>query len=188
MTTTCPGQSDGVVTLRPPVPDDAAALHAGEDDELVRWLTGSPGSPALALRWIDDAVADRHGDWYAPGASLAWVLCDALTGDLAGTVEVQLAAPDLAPGQANLSYGVFPRHRGRGFAARGVELVLPWLAANTATTLAVIRVDPANVHSMRVPEAAGFRRAGRSRRPGGPRLARFVRPVDPWSSFRTGRL
>ncbi|MDL5158650.1 GNAT family N-acetyltransferase [Actinomycetospora termitidis] len=172
MTTTRETPTDGVVTLRALEPDDAPALLAGEDDDLVRWLSGARGTVDGVRRWIDDCAATWTGDWYAPGAALAWALCDASTAEVVGTLEVELSAVDLEPGEANLSYGVLAGRRGHHYAARGVALVLPWLAAHTGTATAVIRVDPANVHSLRVPLDAGFRRAGRTRRG-----ARFVAPI-----------
>ncbi|MEJ2869186.1 GNAT family N-acetyltransferase [Actinomycetospora sp. OC33-EN08] len=178
-TTTCPPRTDGVVALRALTPDDVGPLLAGEDDDLARWLTGAHASESGVRRWIDDGAATWAGDWYAPGAALSWGVCDAATGLLAGTVEVELSAAGLAAGEANLSYGVFGPWRGRRYAARAVGLVVAWLGGSTGASTAVIRVDPANVHSMQVPVDAGFARDGRARR-----AVRFVRPVGAVSPAR----
>jgi RimJ/RimL family protein N-acetyltransferase len=151
--------SDGVVVLSVLTPDDAPALVAGEDDELVRRLTAGPSTLRTAQEYVRVSAADWAGDWYQPGAALVWGLRDAVGGELAGTVEARLRFPELAPGAANLSYGVFPRWRGRGFAARAVELVCGFLAAATTVHLAVLRIDRDNLASLRVAVDAGFRAA-----------------------------
>jgi RimJ/RimL family protein N-acetyltransferase len=154
-----PELSDGVVVLSALTSDDAPALVAGEDDELVRRLTAGPSTLRTAEEHVRASAADWAADWYRPGAALVWGLRDAVGRELAGTVEARLRFPELAPGTANLSYGVFPRWRGRGFAARAVELVCGFLATETTVHLAVLRIDRDNAASLRVAAAAGFRAA-----------------------------
>jgi predicted kinase/RimJ/RimL family protein N-acetyltransferase len=152
---------DGVVTLRCLRASDAAAVLAGEDDDQVRWLTeGHRSEPARLAAWI----SENRDEWRTGGPRRHLGVVDAASGELAGTVEAHLALPGLAPGTVNLSYAVFPRWRGRGFAARAVRLVCAWLAGTgtgtevgwAAPRTALLRVDAGNVPSLRVARDAGF--------------------------------
>jgi RimJ/RimL family protein N-acetyltransferase len=148
-----PELTDGVVVLSALTLEDAPALVAGEDDELVRRLAGGPWTIATAAAHIR-RCAD---EWARAGPGLTWGIRDAVGGELAGTVEALLRFPELEPGAANLSYGVFPRWRGRGFAAGAVELVCGFLAAETTVRCAVLRIERDNPASLRVAAASGFR-------------------------------
>lgn len=147
-----PELTDGVVVLSALTVEDAPALVAGEDDELVRRLTGGRSTIATAERYIGACAAD----WRRRGPTLSWAIRAEAGGELAGTVEAALRFPELEPGAANVSYGVFGPWRGRGFGARAVTLVCGYLAAETPTRYAVLRIDRDNVASLRVAERSGF--------------------------------
>lgn len=151
--------SDGVITLAVMTVADAAALVAGEDEDIVRRLARGPSTPESAGRHIRARAEDWHGDWYRGGAKLAWGLRNVATGALAGTAEVQLVQPELPAGAANLSYSVFPAWRGLGYGTRAVALMCAFLAERTTATLAVLRIDADNVASLQVAEDSGFRPA-----------------------------
>jgi len=171
-----PELSDGTIVLTAMAGDaDAAALVAGEDDQIVRWLSGGAATPETAARHIDRCAQDWRGDWFRAGTALAWGIRDATTGALVGTAEVQLSSADVGAGSANLSYAVFPPWRGRRYAARAVALMCDWLTTATATERAVVRVEPGNGASIRVAEQCGFVPAGRGAGPGGVPMLRFVR-------------
>ena len=152
-----PELTDGVVVLSAMTLEDAAALAAGADAEITARLARAPSTVAAAERHIGVCAADWLGDWSRSGATLVWGIFDVATGALAGTAEAALRFPELEPGAANLSYGVFPRWRGRGFAVRAVDLVCGFLATRTSASLAVLRIDRDNGPSLRVPERCGFR-------------------------------
>lgn len=152
-----PELTDGVIVLSGMTVEDAAALVAGEDADIAARLARAPSTLATAEHHIVACAADWRGDWCRPGTKLAWGIRDAATGTLAGTAEVALRFPELEPGAANLSYGVFPRWRGRRYAARAVDLVCDFLATETRASLAVLRIDRDNVTSLRVAEQCGFR-------------------------------
>jgi RimJ/RimL family protein N-acetyltransferase len=152
-----PELTDGVVVLSGMTLEDAAALAAGADAEIASRLARAPSTVATAEHHIGVCAADWLGDWSRPGATLVWGIFDVVTGDLAGTAEVALRFPELEPGAANLSYGVFPEWRGRGFAVRAVDLMCAFLATETSASLAVLRIDRDNGPSLRVAERCGFR-------------------------------
>ena len=152
-----PELTDGVVVLSALTLADAPALVAGEDAELERRLSGGRSTLRTAEEHVRARAADWSGDRIRPGATLAWGIRDAVGGELAGTVEVALRFPELEPGAANVSYGVFPRWRGRGFGARAVELVCGFLTAETTVHRAVLRIDRDNAASLQVAARSGFR-------------------------------
>ena len=151
-----PELTDGVVVLSAMTLEDAPALVAGEDAEIAARLADAPSTLASAEHRIGACAADWLGDWSRPGAKLAWGVRDAATDVLAGTAEVALRFPELEPGAANLSYGVFPRWRGRRFAVRAVDLMCDFLGASTTASLAVLRIDRDNAASLQVARRCGF--------------------------------
>jgi RimJ/RimL family protein N-acetyltransferase len=171
-----PELTDGVIVLSALTVEDAAALVAGEDADIVARLVHAPATLASAEHHIAAWAADWRGDRYRPGATLAWGIRDAATGTLAGTAEVALRFPELAPGAANLSYGVFPGWRDRRFASRAVALMCEFLAGETTASLAVLRIDRDNVGSLRVAEHCGFR-PSQELAPANASMLWFSRPV-----------
>jgi hypothetical protein len=60
--------TDGVLTLAPLRPADAATHLAGEDAELVRWLNGGPGT----LPGVEAYIRSSLDLWAAGGPKLAF--------------------------------------------------------------------------------------------------------------------
>lgn len=123
--------TDGVVTLRPPGPDDARLLVEGRDDEFLRWLGPGAETPSpVACVWVDD--------------------------ELVGWVDYDLEHDWLRPGEVNVGYYLFPAARGRGYASRAVELLLLHLRRATRHTAATLAIEPENVRSLRLARRLGF--------------------------------
>lgn len=164
--------TNGVVTLSPLRPDDAEAHLAGEDGELVRRLNGGRAALGGVRAYIELCVRR----WAELGPHRAFGI--RVDGVLAGTIDLQfqLPVPILAPGQANIAYGLYPAWRGRGLATRAVELVCAHAAAEGARR-AVIRVDPENPRSAAVAHRTGFTLLRHEVEPGGEKLDRYVRDL-----------
>ena len=60
----------------------------------------------------------------------------------------------LEPGDANVSYGVYPTYRGVGLVTRAVRMIKP-IMASKGITRAVIRVERENTASRRVAQQCG---------------------------------
>ena len=148
--------SDGTVTLSPLSLSDVDAHLAGEDDQLVRWLNGGPGTRATVEAHIRRCLEQ----WAAGGPVHTFGV--RTQGVLAGTIDVQFDQPYLGARQVNLAYGLYPPWRGRGIATRAVALACLYAAA-TGATQAVIRVDPENTASAAVAGRSGFTYVKRSR-------------------------
>jgi len=165
--------TDGVIALRCLAERDAEAHLAGEDDDLIRWLSGGLGSLARVLPWI----RQNREQWATGGPRRNFGVFDVASTALVGNAEAHLDQPGLEPGAVNISYGVFPTWRGQGIALRAVTLILNWLQAQPPRKKAVIRVAPGNIYSLRIPETHGFHRAGPVVSPLGERLIHFELPL-----------
>jgi 8-oxo-dGTP diphosphatase len=150
--------SDGVVLIRPLAVSDAEAHFAGEDDEMIRWLSGAPST----LESNRDFIADTLRMWAAGGPQFVFGVRWAATDELVGTIDARTREEELGPGQVNIAYGVYPPWRGRGIAVRAVALMMEFLRTLPDATQGVIRVDPANRRSAAVARAAGFRHSHRA--------------------------
>lgn len=123
--------TDGVVTIRPPEPGDAATLIAGRDAEFHRFLgPGSDSPEPVGCIVVDGAVVG----WVDHDDERSW----------------------LEPGEVNLGYNVFADHRGRGIATRAVRLLVHHLAVDTRDRVATVLIDPQNARSLALARRAGF--------------------------------
>jgi RimJ/RimL family protein N-acetyltransferase len=139
------------IELRPLTRADAAAHCAGEDDRTVRWLTGAYGTVAGTADYFDRLAANAAAGQGKRGFGV-W-----LGGRLAGYVDCDPDNNDgLEPDDVNLSYAVHHWARGRGVAVEAVRLICEFVRANRIGTRAAIRVEPANIASVRVAQKCGF--------------------------------
>lgn len=164
--------TDGTVTLSPLGPDDGPAHLAGEDEQLIRWLSGGPGTPEGVAAYL------RHcaGQWADGGSLRAFGIRVDGGRTLAGTIDLRFAAEGLTRGQVNVAYGLYPAWRGRGLATRAVLLVCPYAAAEGARA-AVIQVEPGNAASVAVARRAGFTPGGQRFADDGTLFDRYVREL-----------
>lgn len=130
-----PDLTDGVVTLRPPRPGDAQLLIDGRDAEFFRWLGPGAERPSpVACVWVGD--------------------------ELVGWVDYDVERDWLEPGEVNVGYYLFPAARGKGYAARAVELLLQHLDHETDHTVATLLIHPENAKSLRLARRLGFEAKG----------------------------
>lgn len=144
--------ADDVVSLRPLRMDDVEVHEAGHDAEIIRWLSGGTAPRERHLQWLEEQA---HA--CGTGAPVVDVGVHHLSLDvLVGTVGLQSATPYLSPGQVNVSYGLYPAHRGQGLATRAVLLGMQLAASWWQVREFVIRVDAANPPSVAVAVRCGF--------------------------------
>lgn len=167
--------SDGVVFLRDLEPSDAAAHLAGEDSELVTWFNeGHSSTKAGVDEWI---ARTRAAGTESRRRELAVVV----EGSLVGTVTVDAAHAELAPGEVSVAYGIYPQHRGRGHATRAVRLAGELAASTFDAKVVVLRIHPDNDASAAVARRLGFTAAGTT--PDG--FVRHVAPLAALTGVRT---
>ncbi|MFF7656690.1 GNAT family N-acetyltransferase [Streptomyces sp. NPDC007983] len=157
--------SDGIITLSPLRLDDAEAHLAGEDEPLVRWLSGGPGT----REGVEAYIRHCREQWETAGSLCAFGIRVGADEVLPGTIDLRFAAEGLAPSQVNVAYGLYPSWRGCGLATRAVLLVSRHAAAEGGKE-AVIRVEPRNTASAAVARRAGFIPGKHTHVEGGTRL------------------
>jgi RimJ/RimL family protein N-acetyltransferase len=124
-------RTDGLVTIRPPLPGDAAQLVAGRDAEFDRFLGPGADEP--------DPVA-----------------CITVGGAIVGWVDHDAERSWLLPGEVNVGYHVFASHRGRGVASRAVQLLMHHLAITGRCDTATLLIHPDNMRSRALAERTRF--------------------------------
>jgi len=137
--------TDGTVTLRCFTLDDVVAHLEGEDDDQVRWVSGGVGTEPTVTAMVHRASAS----WRTGGARILLAVEDERS-TLVGFVESNTDHEGFAghrPGDANISYGLYPAARGHGYASRAVVL-MERFAGEKGARRAMIHVDPANERSI----------------------------------------
>ncbi len=161
--------TDGVVSLRPPRPENAADHLAGEDHEIAKWLSGGRSTMATVQSYIESS----EENWRCDGPRRAFGIFDCATNRLIGSIEANLAFPLLEQTQANVSFGVFSSWRGNGIALRALGLMATYLKGVNGMRQMVLRISCENAASLRVAEKSGFQFLGIFEEPEG-RMVRYA--------------
>ncbi len=143
---------DGNIMLRQFVATDAENHLAGEDTKQIKWLSGGKSTLENVRNWIKK----NHNYWKNDGPIFNFAIV--AEGKLVGMVEANTDSESLEgvdESDANISYGLYPSSRGKGYTSRAINLLISFLK-NKGIKRVVIRVDPENVDSLKVPERLGF--------------------------------
>ena len=144
--------TDGVLRLDGPTLADAAAHHAGEDDEMrLRFDSRRPATleemRGAMQRWIDQRAAGGPQFVYMARLPRAGLI---------GGCELRL----ITPTNANVSYWIYPQHRRQGHAARAMRLLRAAAAAIDGLAVLEAHIAPDNLASRRLAESLGFVETG----------------------------
>lgn len=148
---------DGSVALDRFTDADIGAVWAGEDDQFVlrSCLPGPFSEQDVAHR-----IAEWQRQWCFGGSRRAFAIREAAARRLVGGCVLEIGSADRE--SAELSYWVFPRYRGRGYATRAARLACTYAFHDLGLTRVVLHIEPTNEASLGVAAAAGFvRRRGR---------------------------
>ena len=142
------------LTLRRLTLDDAEALYQLDSDpEVMRYLSGGPGTP---LEMIRDDILPRfirsfdHARWAG-----AWAIEERDSGEFAGWLSLR-PSDDLARG-AELGYRLRRESWGRGFATEAAKALLDCAFAEHGLTRVFGTTYEHNLGSRRVMEKLGMR-------------------------------
>jgi RimJ/RimL family protein N-acetyltransferase len=150
-----PPLNDGLVALRSWTAADVPAIvEACQDPEIPRWtLVPSPYGEADARAYLQ-----RVADGWDAGARATFAIVDAADhGALLGAAGLNRIDWDQCA--ADLGYWVAAPARGRGVAARAVELLAGWAFGTLGLERLELRANEANTASRAVAARAGFSRA-----------------------------
>ena len=129
----------------------------GEDKEISRWLSGGVSTKESVRRWIQS----NEDNWLNEGPRFAFAI-QTSAGELVGMIEINVDYSHFAglePGDANVSYGLYPQYRGRGLAISALLSVRDFLISK-GMQRAVIRIERENVNSVRLAERCSYVQIG----------------------------
>ena len=152
--------ADDRIELRLPEPADADVLQRyatqpdGLDGTWVPLAAGASLTDCQAL--VGDWLAGWHNRRSSHGPALIIIITAADEAALAG----EIGLGDRGDGVVELTYGIAPDRRGRGYATRAARLAARWLLREGHASTVELRIDAGNMASQRVAVAAGFTPAG----------------------------
>lgn len=155
-----PVLTDGVVTLRAFVPEDAADVaRACDDPESARWL---PMPSPYSLQDGRDYVEQVCPAGWADGTAANFAVVDAQDGAFLADVGIKLA--ERHPfGVGEVGYWTAPWARSQGVAGRAARLVAEWGVRELGLSRVELLADVDNLASQKAAERAGFLREGVTR-------------------------
>ncbi|MHB8185673.1 MAG: NUDIX hydrolase [Dermatophilaceae bacterium] len=172
---------DGEVTLRPWTFDDVDDARLQHDEEITHWF----GFPAVIPpeETQRQAIERWHRD-YADGRKVVSFVVEHQR-RVAGIVEVR----QKGNGNGELSWAVFPDHRGQGVATRGLRLLIRYAFEELGLHRLATNIEPDNKASLRTAGRVGLRREGivraaeecRGERRDHVQLARLATDAEPTS-------
>lgn len=148
--------ADDLIELKPYQLEDAKTQLENEDKEHWKWLSGGKST----LEGIENWILKNQENFKNNGPRFAFAIWDKSLNQIVGMVEFNEDYKSLEgvdEGEANISYGIYPRFRGKRYAAGAVNLVCELLRERGIKN-AVIRVEPENINSIKVAERAGFKK------------------------------
>jgi len=143
---------DGDVTLRPWTLDDVDPARLQHDAEIAHWF----GFPQVIPTEENQrqAIERWHRD-YDDGRRVVSFVVEH-RGQVAGTVEVR----QKGDGNGELSWAVFPDHRGQGLATRAMRLLIRYAFDELGLHRVAAYAEPDNRASLRTAGRVGLRREG----------------------------
>lgn len=150
--------SDDVLIIKPYKIEDAETQLENEDEEHWKWLSGGQSTLEGIRKWI----LENQRLWEEGGPRFAFAVWEKETNQMVGMVETNIDYANLEgleKDEANISYGIYPRSRGKGNAVRAVKLIGDFLKEN-GIKRGVIRVEPENIKSVNVALRVGFIKRG----------------------------
>lgn len=143
---------DDTLIIKPFELRDALAHLAGEDAEQIRWVSGAKSTMESVEDWIRRNQEFSKSD--GPVFNFAVWAGGQLVGMVEANTDVQ-QAEGIQKGDANISYAIYPKFRGKRYATMAVHLMLEYLKQRTLKR-AVLRIKAGNIGSLRIPIACGF--------------------------------
>jgi len=151
-----PSLDDGVVALRPWLPEDAAPLVAALDDpEVSLWIPVIPYPYRLGDARAFFELVDRESEG---GRMVAGAIVDSADGRLLGGIG--LSRISRLNASAEVGYWVAAPERGKGVATRATALLVHWGFAELKLARIGLFADVDNVASRRVARKLGFAQEG----------------------------
>jgi RimJ/RimL family protein N-acetyltransferase len=142
--------SDDAVILRPLTPRDRHLFEEARTDPTIAYRFGTQTAA------LDDQI-QRFIGLLEAGQGVALTIAPHRRSAVGA---VFLARDSGDSGLGNISYWVLSRHRGHGYATRGLRLAASWALQSLGWARAQLWIEPDNEGSLRVAEAAGFIREG----------------------------
>ncbi len=168
--------TDSTITLRLFGLKDAPTHLAGDDAEQQKWISGGKSTIESVNAWIKK----NQEFWKNNGPVFNFAIWDIKNNELVGMIEANTdytKVEGIQEGDANISYGLYPKARGRGYIDRAVVLIEKFLKKR-GLKKAVMRVNKENVNSLKVPIRCNYEETGKIATKDGEELIVFTKNLN----------
>jgi RimJ/RimL family protein N-acetyltransferase len=151
--------TDNTITLKPFELKDANTHLAGDDAEQQKWISGGKST----LKTIEGWIKKNQEYWNSNGPVFNFAIWDMKDSELVGMIEANTdftKVEGIRKGDANISYGLYPKARGKGYIIKAVALVEKFLKEK-GSRRAVMRINKENASSLKVPSRCGYKEVGK---------------------------
>ncbi len=145
------------MVIRPPIVADAYSWWAGEDDDQWHWLWNGASHDtfprASMFEGVTEFIASLEKEWQAgDSARRMFGVHERASDTLVGFIELRICEDK----RANLSWGVYPPYRRRGYARHASALANEYARTHMPVKAVVGIIDEESMAARRMAEAAGF--------------------------------
>src|SRR3989344_6897400 len=151
--------TDNTIILKPFKVKDAPMHLAGEDADQQRWVSGGKSTLETVEAWIKK----NQEYWNNNGPVFNFAIWDVQSHELLGMIEANIdpnKVEGIQEGDANISYGLYPKARSKGYITKAVALIEKFLKEK-GLEHAVMRINKENISSLKVPERCGYQETGK---------------------------
>ena len=135
--------TDGFIILRPFILENAKEHLANEDKAQVKWLSGGKGT----LEGVQNWIKRNQQYWDNDGSIFNFAIFDQKN-NLVGMIEANTDYNNLdgiKEGDANISYGLYPFARRKGYMVRAISLMNDFLKSKKPRTSKTITIITATI-------------------------------------------
>ncbi|WP_324016258.1 GNAT family N-acetyltransferase [Aeromonas hydrophila] len=143
------GISDGVIAIRPTIQEHCDSFFTEQEDKVATYWSIFPARTYAEVK--DYCQEARTNNFLGLGITASVI--EESTQQVVGRVHLRPVVP---PKVADVGYGIFPSHRGKGYAVKALNLFTDWIFSEAGYVRIELGIKEGNEASERVAQSCGY--------------------------------